>query len=204
MPDHLREASYALGTRKARTILTVVLPAALPGHRQRLPARRRPRRRRDRPAAVHHRRGEASSTGTCSQRPEHGAVVPDLPATRQRVAPARRNAAGARRSRSSPSRSCSPCVARVVTARYQKRRRMTRHRPRPRRSPMASDADDADRRRGGACRRRCSSCSELEVYYGAFRAVRDVDDRRSASTRSRRSSARRAAARPRCCAASTG
>ena len=31
VPDHLREASYALGTSKSRTILTVVLPAALPG-----------------------------------------------------------------------------------------------------------------------------------------------------------------------------
>jgi phosphate transport system permease protein len=31
VPDHLREAAYALGTSKSRTILTVVLPAALPG-----------------------------------------------------------------------------------------------------------------------------------------------------------------------------
>jgi phosphate transport system permease protein len=31
VPSHLREASYALGTRKGRTILTVVLPSALPG-----------------------------------------------------------------------------------------------------------------------------------------------------------------------------
>jgi phosphate transport system permease protein len=31
VPPHLREASYALGTTKSRTILTVVLPAALPG-----------------------------------------------------------------------------------------------------------------------------------------------------------------------------
>ncbi len=31
VPDHLREASYALGTRKSRTILGVVLPSALPG-----------------------------------------------------------------------------------------------------------------------------------------------------------------------------
>jgi phosphate transport system permease protein len=31
VPTHLREASYALGTRKGRTILTVVLPSALPG-----------------------------------------------------------------------------------------------------------------------------------------------------------------------------
>jgi phosphate transport system permease protein len=31
VPDNLREASYALGSRKSRTVLTVVLPAALPG-----------------------------------------------------------------------------------------------------------------------------------------------------------------------------
>jgi phosphate transport system permease protein len=31
VPNHLREASYALGATKSRTILTVVLPAALPG-----------------------------------------------------------------------------------------------------------------------------------------------------------------------------
>lgn len=31
VPGHLREASYALGARKSRTILTVVLPAAAPG-----------------------------------------------------------------------------------------------------------------------------------------------------------------------------
>jgi phosphate transport system permease protein len=31
VPDTLREASYALGSRKSRTILTVVLPSALPG-----------------------------------------------------------------------------------------------------------------------------------------------------------------------------
>jgi phosphate transport system permease protein len=31
VPGHLREASYALGTSKSRTILSVVLPAAMPG-----------------------------------------------------------------------------------------------------------------------------------------------------------------------------
>ncbi len=31
VPPHLREASYALGATKSRTILTIVLPAALPG-----------------------------------------------------------------------------------------------------------------------------------------------------------------------------
>jgi phosphate transport system permease protein len=31
VPPHLREAAYSLGTSKSRTILTVVLPAALPG-----------------------------------------------------------------------------------------------------------------------------------------------------------------------------
>jgi phosphate transport system permease protein len=31
VPNHMREASYAVGASKSRTILTVVLPAALPG-----------------------------------------------------------------------------------------------------------------------------------------------------------------------------
>jgi phosphate transport system permease protein len=31
VPDHMREAAYALGATKSRVILTVVLPAALPG-----------------------------------------------------------------------------------------------------------------------------------------------------------------------------
>ena len=31
VPNHLREASYSVGTSKSRTILTVVLPAAAPG-----------------------------------------------------------------------------------------------------------------------------------------------------------------------------
>jgi phosphate transport system permease protein len=31
VPGHLREAAYALGARKSRTILTIVLPAAAPG-----------------------------------------------------------------------------------------------------------------------------------------------------------------------------
>ena len=31
VPNHLREASYALGATKSRTIVTIVLPAALPG-----------------------------------------------------------------------------------------------------------------------------------------------------------------------------
>jgi phosphate transport system permease protein len=31
VPDHLREASYAVGASKSRTIVTVVLPAAMPG-----------------------------------------------------------------------------------------------------------------------------------------------------------------------------
>jgi phosphate transport system permease protein len=31
VPNHLREASYALGATKSRTIVTIVLPAVLPG-----------------------------------------------------------------------------------------------------------------------------------------------------------------------------
>lgn len=31
VPDHLREAAYALGSTKSRTVMTVVVPAAMPG-----------------------------------------------------------------------------------------------------------------------------------------------------------------------------
>ena len=53
VPNSYREASIALGATKARTILRVVIPAATGEHRHRRDARDRPRRRRDRPAAVH-------------------------------------------------------------------------------------------------------------------------------------------------------
>ena len=45
VPDHLREASYALGTRKARTITSRGAADRCARCGQRLPARRRPRRR---------------------------------------------------------------------------------------------------------------------------------------------------------------
>ena len=44
---------------------------------------------------------------------------------------------------------------------------------------------------------------DLNLYYGEFQALTDVNIRIRART-SRRSSARPAAASPRCCAASTG
>ena len=121
MPDHLREASYALGTRKSRTILTVVLPAALPGIVSGCLL------------AVARAAGETAplifTIGVVTKTnpnvfagAEHRAVAPDL---RQRDVDLRRRAgagvgrgADARRAR----RSCSPSFARVVTARYQRRR----------------------------------------------------------------------------------
>ena len=39
VPDNLREASLALGSSTSRTTLTVVLPAAIAGHHQRVHAR---------------------------------------------------------------------------------------------------------------------------------------------------------------------
>ncbi len=52
VPRELRESAYALGGRKAGTIIRVVLPAAAPGHHQRCVAGDRPGRGRDRAARV--------------------------------------------------------------------------------------------------------------------------------------------------------
>ena len=67
VPDELREGSYALGNRKWRTILTVVLPAALRRHRQRGDAGGRPGGGRDRALCCSRSVVHAPSTGTCSK-----------------------------------------------------------------------------------------------------------------------------------------
>ena len=53
VPNHLREASYALGVSKWRTVLSIVLPTRLRRHPHRHDARRRPRGGRDGAAALH-------------------------------------------------------------------------------------------------------------------------------------------------------
>ena len=51
VPNELREASYALGVPKWKTIVRIVVPTAMTGHHHRHRARHRPRGRRDRAAA---------------------------------------------------------------------------------------------------------------------------------------------------------
>ena len=55
VPNELREASYALGVPKWRTIVKVVLPTALAGIVTGITLADRPRHRRDRAAADHRR-----------------------------------------------------------------------------------------------------------------------------------------------------
>ena len=86
-PTTCARPASASAPASARTILTVVLPAALPGIVSRRAARRRPRRRRDGAAAVHHRRRHARSTGTCSTGANTALSVADL---RQRHTAVRR------------------------------------------------------------------------------------------------------------------
>ena len=85
-PTDLREASYALGARKSRTILTVVLPAALPGIVSGCLLAVARAAGETAPAAVHHRRVTATNRNLFS-RAEHGAVGADL---RQRQLAVRR------------------------------------------------------------------------------------------------------------------
>ena len=66
VPNELREASYALGVPKWRTVVKVVLPTAVAGLGHRRHAVRRPRRRRDRPAAGHRRPDHRAPTSTRS------------------------------------------------------------------------------------------------------------------------------------------
>ena len=106
VPDALREGSYALGASKARVTLTVVLPAAPGGNRQRRPARYRPGRGETAPLLF------TILTVTTANPNVFSGANTSLPSqifverVRRRMS-ARRRAAGARRSRSSRSPSSS-------------------------------------------------------------------------------------------------
>ena len=115
VPDPLREASYALGATKSRVTLTVVLPAAIGGHRQRRAAGRRPGRGRDGAAAVHHPHRDHREPERV-QRRQHLAALADL---LERVIAVHRRA-GPRLGRGAhPHRHCL----------YPHDRRPDRHRP---------------------------------------------------------------------------
>ena len=118
VPDELREGSYALGATKARVTLTVVLPAALARHRQRLrcspspapPARRRRCCSRSAPSSTTTRTSSAAPNTALSSQIFAQRDV----AVRRRPGPRLGRGADAR----SSSRSSLTLVARIVTARF--------------------------------------------------------------------------------------
>ena len=67
VPRELREGSLALGSRKSRTIRTVVLPARGTGDRERRAPRRGPGRRRDRARCCSPSAPPRARTGTSSR-----------------------------------------------------------------------------------------------------------------------------------------
>ena len=69
VPRELREGSYALGSRRVRTIRTVVLPNAAAGIVSGALHRGGPRRRRNRAAPLHDRHRHARPTRACSTGP---------------------------------------------------------------------------------------------------------------------------------------
>ena len=90
VPDDLREASFALGSSQARTVVDDRAARGVSRHPERRAAGRGSRRRRDRAAAVHDRRGDDASTGTSSR--------VRTPRCRPRSSPTPNNRSSARRS----------------------------------------------------------------------------------------------------------
>ena len=87
VPDDLREASYALGVPKWRTIVKVVLPTALGGIVTGVTLVHRPCRRRDRAAAADRGSDDAHELQRLL-RPHDHAARPDLHPERQPRHPA--------------------------------------------------------------------------------------------------------------------
>ena len=86
VPRELREGSQALGSRRARTIRTVVLPHAAPGIVSGALLAVARGRGRDRAAAVRDRRRDRAEHEPL-QRPEHRALGADLPQREPAVRP---------------------------------------------------------------------------------------------------------------------
>ena len=106
VPSELREGSYALGSRRARTIRTVVLAERGGRDRQRGADRGRRRRGRDGTVALHGRPGRGPRQLEPLQRHQLHAVVGDL-LERRSLFPTAQDRAWGARSRSFSSCSCS-------------------------------------------------------------------------------------------------
>ena len=153
VPDDLREASYALGVPKWRTIVKVVLPTALGRHHHRRDAGDRPRDRRDRAAAGRRRRDRLGELQPVRRADDHAAGL-HLLLVRQPSTPVGYERGLGRRARADRRRDGA-----------QPRRPAHRPHLRARQGTLTADAEEGTMAKS-------IDVSDLNIYYGDFLAVR--------------------------------
>ena len=150
-PHELREGSLALGSRKSRTIRTVVLPHAAPGHRERRAARGGPRPRA-------RRRRCCSCIGAATSRElESASTAPNNALSRPDLRQRQHRRTSRRQERAFGAAFTLILIVFIATAaRPHRDRRSTRGARRARHDPGAPHDRHLDRRHyDRSCGRRC-------------------------------------------------